>query len=156
MNTNMNNITHRNAARQDFMPLMRELVRAYQAFTSFDAAEFRRSGSGLTTSQADVIFTLGNTDGMSCKEIGKRTLITKGTLTGVLDRLQDRGLVERVRDEFDGRRFQIVLTPAGMKSFEREFPRQIRALKAKFDRISRKDQVEATRLLQSIRRIFKD
>ena len=33
---------------------------------------------------------------MTFKELGSRTLITKGTLTGVVDRLEARGLVERL------------------------------------------------------------
>ena len=33
----------------------------------------------------DIIVTLGNTPGLSFKELGQRTLITKGTLTGVVD-----------------------------------------------------------------------
>ena len=32
------------------------------------------------------IATLGNTPGMSYKELGDKTLITKGTLTGVIER----------------------------------------------------------------------
>ena len=54
-------ITASNASKQDCLPLLRELVRAYQAFAAHDAAGYR--GTGLTVSQADVIFTLGNTEG---------------------------------------------------------------------------------------------
>ena len=52
-------------------------------------------GPASTVAQANVIFTLGNTDGMTCKDIGDWTHITKGTLTGVIDRLELKGLVER-------------------------------------------------------------
>ena len=41
--------------------------------------------------QGYIIATLGNTSGMSYKELGERTLITKGTLTGVIERLTDAG-----------------------------------------------------------------
>jgi MarR family 2-MHQ and catechol resistance regulon transcriptional repressor len=50
----------------------------------------------LTPSQFDIIATLGNTPGMTLQGIGEKTLITKGTLTGVVDRLQEKGLVDRV------------------------------------------------------------
>jgi DNA-binding MarR family transcriptional regulator len=70
---------------------MRELARAYQAFERFDAAGIREHG--LTPPQADVIFTLGNTEGMTFKDLGEKTLITKGALTGVVDRLEAKGLV---------------------------------------------------------------
>jgi len=152
----MQKITIETAVKQDFMPLMRELVRAYQAFASYDSRLHRQSGTGLTTPQADVIFTLGNTEGMTCGEIGKRTLITKGTLTGVIDRLAGRGLVRRVKDAEDGRRTRIVLTPKGVTLFERSFPEHIKQLKARFDRFSREDRQAATELLRKLRAVLED
>ena len=113
----MSQINAKNAASQPFMPLVREWVRSYQAFASFDAGMHRANGTGLTVSQADVLFTLGNTEGMTCGEIGEKTLITKGTLTGVIDRLQAKGLVERRAVSGDGRCTLIVLTPAGEQLF---------------------------------------
>jgi len=58
---------------------------------------------GLTPPQFDIVATLGNTPGMSPKELGEKTLITKGTLTGVVDRLEDKGLVRPDRLASDGR-----------------------------------------------------
>jgi MarR family 2-MHQ and catechol resistance regulon transcriptional repressor len=150
----MPNITAKNAAHQDFMPLMKELVRAYQAFTSFDSQMHRAHETGLTISQADVLFTLGNTDGMTCGEIGERTLITKGTLTGVIDRMSAKGLVERQPVCTDGRCTMIVLTPAGKTLFERTFPQHIRGLKRRFDRLSATELEDGTKLLRKIRSAF--
>lgn len=150
----MKEITARNAAKQDFMPLMRALVRAYQAFASFDASLHRTNGTGLTVSQADVIFTLGNTSGMTCGEIGERTLITKGTLTGVIDRLADKGLVRREPVRRDGRCTRIVLTAAGEQAFEAVFPAHVRKLKERFDRISPEDRAQAIRLFGQVQEIF--
>ena len=96
-------LTAKSAATQAFLPLMQELSEAYQAFSLYDAEGLRKSGSDLTPSQARVVFTLGDTDGMTCKDIGDITLITKGTLTGVVDRLEEKGLVERWAVEGDGR-----------------------------------------------------
>ena len=73
--------------------MLYELVRAYQAFESYSAAHIRNLG--LTAPQFDIIATLGNTSGMSFKDLGEKTLITKGTLTGVIDRLEDKALVDR-------------------------------------------------------------
>jgi len=147
-------ITAKNAARQEFMPLMRELVRAYQAFSAFDSGLHRKHG--LTASQADVIFTLGNTDGMTCGEIGERTLITKGTLTGVIDRLAAKGLVLRRAVSSDGRCTRIVLTPDGEALFESVFPVHVGELKARFDRMNRAEQATALQSLKSLRRVFQD
>ena len=96
------------AASQPFIPLVEQLSAAYQAFSLYDAEGLRKSGSGLTPSQARVIFALGGTDGMTCKDIGDITLITKGTLTGVVDRLEEKGLVERWSVEGDGRNWLLI------------------------------------------------
>ena len=150
----MPSINSRNAARQEFMPLMRELVRAYQAFASFDARLHRANETGLTVSQGDVLFTLGNTEGMTCGEIGDRTLITKGTLTGVIDRLSAKGLVERRSVDSDGRCIRIVLTAAGEKLFETVFPRNVESLKQRFDRLDPAALESGIELLRKIRSAF--
>ena len=148
----MSSITVKNAAKQDFMPLMRELVRAYQAFAAYDATGYR--GTGLTVSQADVLFTLGNTDGLTFKEIGNLTLITKGTLTGVIDRMEEKGLVKRVTRSDDRRCTRVSLTAKGSKLFNQEFPRQIKYIKERFDRLTPADMQHALSSLRKIHEIF--
>jgi MarR family 2-MHQ and catechol resistance regulon transcriptional repressor len=150
----MSRITFSNASEQDFIPLMNELARAHQLFSLFDAEIHRLSGSELTAPQAKVIFCLGNTDGMTCSEITDKTLITKGTLTGVIDRLEKRGLVNRWGDSDDGRRIIVDLSKEGRKVFKREYPRYVAALKARFDALSKKDREQATALLTKIAALF--
>jgi len=150
----MTKITADNADSQDFIPLVRELLSAYHAFASFDANGHRLSGSDLTVAQANVIFTLGNTDGMTCKDIGDWTHITKGTLTGVVDRLESKGLVERWAVEGDGRKTIIALTRQGDRVFKKEFPRHLSYLKERSDQLGARDRDQAVRLLQKIQQIF--
>jgi len=145
-------MTPKTATEEPFIPLMRELVRTYQAFAEFDARGHR--DSGLTTGQADVIFTLGNTDGLTFREIGERTLITKGTLTGVIDRLEAKGLVERVADVRDRRCTRVRLTNAGQRCFAERFPAHIGYLKARFDRLSADERTAALAALRTLRALF--
>ena len=140
------------AAREAFIPVMRELVRAYQAFSAYDAAGY--SNVDLTVPQADVIFTLGNTRGLTCKQIGEKTLITKGTLTGILDRLEAKKFIRRVRLAEDRRSTRIQLTGAGERVFEREFPRQIAHLKKRFQRLSASELREIRHSLRKLREAF--
>jgi len=150
----MAKITAQNADSQAFIPLMRELLKAYHVFASYDADSHRLSGAGLTVAQANVIFTLGNTEGMTCKDIGDWTHITKGTLTGVIDRLENKGLVERWAVEGDGRKTIVALTRKGERMFEKEYPRHISYLKERFDGLSAADRKKATKLLQSVSGLF--
>jgi len=82
-------------------------------------------GCGLTHAQFDIIATLGNTPGMMYKELGEKTLITKGTLTGVIERLEQKGLVARTRSCEDKRSFFVRLTPEGERMFAHAFPRML-------------------------------
>ena len=77
---------------------------------------------GLTPAQFDIIATLGNTQGMTYKELGDKTLITKGTLTGVIERLEAKGLVARTRSSDDKRSFSVCLTAQGDAVFAEVFP----------------------------------
>lgn len=142
----MPSITVENATQQDFFPLMRELVRAYQAFAAHDAAGYRNSD--LTVPQADVLFTLGNTRGLTFKEIGEQTLITKGTLTGVIDRMEEKSIVRRVALADDRRCTKVVLTSKGDKLFNKEFPRQIEFIKQRFDRLDKESKKQALESLK--------
>ena len=150
----MSKLTAEKASAEAFIPLMQELSSAYQAFSLYDAEGLRKSGSGLTPSQARVIFTLGGTEGMTCKDIGDITLITKGTLTGVIDRLEEKGLVERWSVEGDGRKTIVALTRHGERIYDREYPRHVEFLKSKFSRLGAGDRKQATQLLQKIRGLF--
>jgi DNA-binding MarR family transcriptional regulator len=106
-----------------WLPTVRLLSRSFQAFERISDLHVRTLG--LTGPQFDIIATLGNTQGMTCGELGERTLITKGTLTGVLDRLVARGLVSRCSHETDGRSRNVRLTQAGQRLFENVFPQHL-------------------------------
>lgn len=117
-----------------FLPTVQALVQCYQAFEAYSAADIR--ARGLTPPQFDIIATLGNTPGMTATELGEKTLITKGTLTGVVDRLADGGWVERVAHGSD-RRCQIVrLTQSGEALFTQVFPAHMAHLAACFAGVS--------------------
>ncbi len=107
-----------------FFRSIRLLAQCYQAFEQLSNADVRRTK--LTPSQFDIIATLGNTEGMTFRELGERTLITKGTLTGVLDRLEAHGLVTRMAQTEDRRCILVRLTEAGQREFERVFPDHVR------------------------------
>jgi MarR family transcriptional regulator, 2-MHQ and catechol-resistance regulon repressor len=106
-----------------YLKSVRLLAECMQGFERYSAESVR--ACGLTPPQFDLIATLGNTPGMSCKELGEKTLITKGTLTGVIDRLEKKGLVERIRNGTDMRSFFVRLTPSGERLFREAFPKVV-------------------------------
>ena len=106
-----------------YLKSVRLLAECLQGFERYSGELVRQYG--LTHAQFDIIATLGNTPGMSYKELGERTLITKGTLTGVIERLEQKGLVLRERSSDDKRSFYVRLTDAGEATFRDVFPKVI-------------------------------
>lgn len=136
-----------------FLPTVQALVQCYQAFEIDSAAHIRTLG--LTPPQFDIIATLGNTPGMTATVLGEKTLITKGTLTGVVDRLVDRGWVERAAHDSD-RRCQIVrLTPSGEALFARVFPAHMAHLEERFSGVSAADHARWKTALGEMGQLFK-
>ena len=148
----MTTVTVDNASKQPFLALVRELVWAYQAFSRLDSDGLRQFK--LTTPQADVIFTLGNTEGLTFKEIGELTLITKGTLTGVIDRLEQKALVKRAQGSDDRRCTRVILTKKGNQLFRDIFPKHVAHLKAHFDQLSNNEILTIQRALKKLRQIL--
>lgn len=111
------------AMGERYLKSIRLLAECMQGFERLSGQHVRECG--LTHAQFDIIATLGNTAGMSYKELGERTLITKGTLTGVIERLEEKGLVERERCKIDKRSFFIRLTGQGEKLFADVFPQVV-------------------------------
>jgi DNA-binding MarR family transcriptional regulator len=106
-----------------YLKSIRLLAECMQGFERLSGEHVRQCG--LTHAQFDIIATLGNTPGMTYKELGERTLITKGTLTGVIERMEAKGLIARERNAGDKRSFVVRLTPAGECLFEDVFPRVV-------------------------------
>lgn len=108
----------------------------------------------LTPAQFDIIATLGNTSGMSFKALGEKTLITKGTLTGVIDRLEARRLVERVADEGDGRSTIVRLTPDGDAMFKQVFEPHMEYLRPAFEALPPDVRKSLSENLQTLKEAF--
>jgi MarR family transcriptional regulator, organic hydroperoxide resistance regulator len=76
---------------------------------------------GLTPFHWVVLCCLWEEDGLPTSSIGEKLQQVGGTLTGVLDRMEERGLIRRERDCRDRRIWRIWLTDAG-KELETVLP----------------------------------
>lgn len=136
-----------------YLKVLRPLVEAYLAFWRTDSRHIR--SLRLTPSQFDVIATLGDTDGMTCSELSHHTLVTKGTLTGVLDRLMAKSLIRRDDVKDDRRCIKVRLTEKGDALFRKTFAAHISFLRPYFERaLSQKDAETLSALLVRLRDSF--
>ncbi|MBB5021822.1 MarR family winged helix-turn-helix transcriptional regulator [Desulfurispira natronophila] len=73
---------------------------------------------GITPSQFKVLKALHEMGQVRHKELTERTLISKGTLTGVINRLEKKNYVKRQADSSDGRVQRVMLTEEGAAAYE--------------------------------------
>lgn len=69
---------------------------------------------GLTYPQYLAMLVLWETDDVTVSALGERLGLDSGTLTPLLRRLADKGMLTRVRDAADERRVRVQLTDAGL------------------------------------------
>lgn len=77
------------------------------------------ASSGLTVPQITVLEELANEDGLSLKELSRRLSLSHSTVSGIIDRLEKRELVQRTADEQDRRSSRIMLSPS-VRAYIRE------------------------------------
>ena len=99
----------------------------------------QEAGTELSPSLTAALATIERHGPMTPSEVAARERIQRPTATRVLARLEEGGLVERMRDPADGRSSLLTATPAG-----RELLRRLRTRKTAFlaDRLDRLDPEE--------------
>jgi len=105
---------------------------------------------GLTGPQLGVLREAGRMDGMSVSALARMVHLSQPTVTGILDRLERRELIQRCRDSADRRSVKISVTIAGHKLLNRAPS----LLQDRFHReLSRLRDWERTMILASLQRI---
>jgi len=94
----------------DFMRLIWALDHGLQSLSKRMHATL-----GLTGPQRVALRVLGRRPGISAGALAEILRVHPSTLTGVLHRLEDKGLVQRAHDPGDGRRSLLELTTRGRK-----------------------------------------
>lgn len=93
---------------KEIVGAIRRLVRAVYLDTSKMSRQF-----GLTGSQSMVLRSLLHNGPLSSADLSRKLYVTPSNITGVIDRLEKKGLVERIRKKGDRRVALITLTEAG-------------------------------------------
>ena len=75
----------------------------------------RKEAGGLTNVQVRALFLLGAHEESTAGEIAEQARLSPGAVSGMLDELEQQGIVSRVRCADDRRRVLVSLTDAGRK-----------------------------------------
>ncbi len=107
----------------------------------------------LTSPQFYVLATIGYAGGLPFGEIGEKMMVTVSNLTGIVDRLEEKGLVARERDAHDRRVIRVRLTEKGSKLYKNTIPLFEKSISQFFSPLDKSQQKELSSLLRKLIRV---
>ena len=111
---------------------------------------------GISIPQCDVLTTLTEREGVSQQELATRLYVTKGNISGLIDRLAEAGLVERRSAAADRRQHAIYLSEAGRRMAENAIAVQRRWIASTLGRMSEPDLETLEAKLVALRDIVRE
>jgi MarR family transcriptional regulator, lower aerobic nicotinate degradation pathway regulator len=125
------------------------LAKAYQR--AHACAKRRFAEYGLTPVQQLVLAGLWHEEGTSAGDLGKRLGLDPATLSGILDRMSERGWVVKQTDLEDKRALRIMLTDAARDLKPRLLEARDKANEEILKNLSFEERVLLKRLLKDLR-----
>jgi DNA-binding MarR family transcriptional regulator len=101
-------------AISEIMQCLRRIFKAIQQYSEAVLKEF-----GVTGPQLWALRTIYDDGQLSMGELSQRMYLHMSTVSGVVDRLEEKGYLERTRGEKDRRVVKISLTKAGKRIVQR-------------------------------------
>jgi len=105
---------------------------------------------GLTESQLGVMEALYHLGSMCQKELGAKILKSTGNITLVIDNLEKRNLVQRIRSTEDRRYISIVLTEQGSKLISEFMPLHVKLITNEMSILSKEELDQLQKICKKI------
>jgi MarR family transcriptional regulator, 2-MHQ and catechol-resistance regulon repressor len=126
------------------------LSRAYSAVSRHAEADIAQHG--LTQAEFGALEALYHKGSLRLGELQQKVLVTSGGITYLVDRLADKGLVQRVECPEDRRVRYAALTEEGEALLSRIFPQHAERIVRAMKGLSLEEQRQATILLRTLGR----
>lgn len=105
---------------------------------------------GLTGPQLVILQEIARCGEVTAGEIARAVSVSQATVTGILDRMENRGLLARQRSDSDKRRIMVSITPTGRQILEDAPPLMQEAF---VERFSSLQEWEQTMILSALQRL---
>jgi MarR family transcriptional regulator, 2-MHQ and catechol-resistance regulon repressor len=125
-----------------------KLLRASRAVLA--RVEPRLAAAGLTPTQFGVLEAILHIGPLSQRELCLKVLTSPGNMTDVVDKLEARGLVHRVRQQADRRAVQVELTAAGRALIEPLFAQHAGDIRDVMGSLNREELKQLADLLRRL------
>jgi len=136
---------------RDTMALLARFARAAELVNA--RTDHLADHYGVNRGDGDVMFTLrraGDPFRLSPTSIARSLLMTTGTMTGRLDRLEKRGLIERVPNPQDRRSLDVALTAEGRRLVDEAVTTHTAAQQEIVSALSAPERAELDRLTRKL------
>jgi DNA-binding MarR family transcriptional regulator len=134
---------------QDTYEMPGHLARRFQQIAvAVFLAEVEHAGYDLTPVQYAALAAVSGNPGIDQVTLAGLIAYDRTTITGVVDRLVQKGLVERYESSRDRRARELKVTPAGRKTLSGITPAVEAAQRTMLRGLTQKEAKELTRLLQ--------
>jgi DNA-binding MarR family transcriptional regulator len=138
-------MTHQGDITENILIALRRVIRAVDQHSR----QLVQS-HGLTGPQALLLTEIARSQGLTGSELAKRVSLSQATVTDVVKRLENRGLLERSRDAIDKRKMLLRATRQGETLVKQSVP----LLQERFQgRLNELKEWERNQLLSSLQRI---
>ena len=125
------------------------LARIFQKVDRASAEALRPLG--VSVAQFDVIAQLGAKEGLTQQELADALLVTKGNISQLLNRMEERGLIRRQQE---GRTMRLFLTPSGNDLFATAVPAQEALIAERFAALTPDEQAQLLGLLRKLDQVL--
>jgi MarR family 2-MHQ and catechol resistance regulon transcriptional repressor len=140
--------TRGSATEEAALKLWVVLSRARTAIARHAEADIARSG--VTPGEFGILEALYHVGPLLLGEVQQKILASSGGVTYLVDRLEERGLVERRDCPEDRRARYAALTPQGEKLVARIFPEHARQIARAVSGLTAAERAQATALLRKL------
>ncbi len=124
------------------------LWKAAKAVEKVDQASI--ADTGLQLSDFAILEVLLHKGPLPVNTIGEKVLLTSGSMTAAVNRLENKGFVRRIQDPLDGRSFFVHLTRPGRALIGKAYERNQNNLESVAGVLSPEERGELVRLLKKI------
>ena len=133
--------THYSGTPQEILALNTfiKLTRATESL--LNRLSQRGTQGDLSPSQFGVLETLYHLGSMCQYELASKILKSSGNLTMVIDNLEKRTLVRRVRDTVDRRKVTVVLTDEGRQLISQVLPTHVASITDEMNTLTPQEQI---------------
>jgi len=124
------------------------LWKAAKAVDRVDRDSIRQTG--LSLSDFAIMEALLHKGPLPINQIGEKVLLSSGSMTAAVNRLEKVGHVQRIQDPSDGRCFHVHLTKSGRRLVSKAFRQHAQNLEKAAGALTDDERNELVRLLKKI------